>query len=343
MEDVHAKPMSLGAASSCGPPREWWLRASRTGVLRDWSAQRACVTCARSSTRPITAWHLSYVVLGAMIAPRVNWTTLIATLLAFFLAVGVAAHALDELRGRPLGTAMPSWLLSGAAALGLGGAVALGAIGITRVGFGLLAFIVVGAFFVLAYDLELFADWSILISASRCPGARSRCSLRRYAQTSTITWSAAVLALAAALLSAAQRNLSNPVRMIRRRVTSVEGEIRFADGTVRPIDRDFLIVAVRARSSLARDRDDRVVGGLRTRTPRSLATSQSPRRQSTERMNSSITAAALRGCFESHQCPTPGSVTSRAPRVRATSLDIASFPNVSSAAKRISPGRRRRS
>ena len=70
---------------------------------------------------PYTAWHLSYVVLGAMIAPRVNWTTLIATLLAFFLAVGVAAHALDELRGRPLGTAMPSWLLSGAAALGLGG------------------------------------------------------------------------------------------------------------------------------------------------------------------------------------------------------------------------------
>ena len=30
---------------------------------------------------PYTAWHLSYVVLGAMIAPHVNWTTLIATLL----------------------------------------------------------------------------------------------------------------------------------------------------------------------------------------------------------------------------------------------------------------------
>jgi hypothetical protein len=50
-----------------------------------------------------------------------------------------------------------------------------------------------------------------------------------------------VLAAAASLLSGAQRNLSNPVRMIRRRVTSVEGEIRFADGTVRPIDRDFLL------------------------------------------------------------------------------------------------------
>jgi len=201
---------------------------------------------------PYTAWHLSYVVLGAMIAPHVNWTTLIATLLAFFLAVGIAAHALDELRGRPLGTALPAWLLSGAAAVGLGGAVALGAIGIARVGFGLLAFMVVGAFFVLAYDLELFGglvhtDLGFALSWGAFPVLTSA-----YAQTSTISWSAVVLAVAAALLSAAQRNLSNPVRMIRRRVTSVEGEIHFADGTVRPIDRDFLLVpSERALRSLS--------------------------------------------------------------------------------------------
>ena len=201
---------------------------------------------------PYTAWHLSYVVLGAMIAPRVNWTTLIATLLAFFLAVGIAAHALDELRGRPLSTALPSWILSGAAAIGLGGAVALGAIGITRVGFGLLGFMVVGAFFVLAYDLELFGglvhtDLGFALSWGAFPVLTSA-----FAQTSTISWSAVVLAAAAALLSAAQRSLSNPVRMIRRRVTSIEGEIRFADGTVRPIDRDFLLVpSERALRSLS--------------------------------------------------------------------------------------------
>jgi hypothetical protein len=201
---------------------------------------------------PYTAWHLSYVVLGAMIAPRVNWTTLIATLVAFFLAVGIAAHALDELRGRPLGTELPAWLLSVSATVGLGGAVALGVIGIHRVGFGLLAFILVGAFFVLAYDLELFnglvhTDLGFAVSWGAFPVLTSA-----YAQTSSISWSAAVLAVAAALLSAAQRNLSNPVRVIRRRVTSVEGEIRFADGTVRPIDRDFLLVpserALRAMS-----------------------------------------------------------------------------------------------
>jgi len=48
---------------------------------------------------PYTAWHLSYVVIGAALAPRVLVSNLIATVLAFFLAVGLAAHALDELRG----------------------------------------------------------------------------------------------------------------------------------------------------------------------------------------------------------------------------------------------------
>jgi len=187
-------------------------------------------------------WHLSYVALGAMVVKHVNWTTLLATLVAFFLAVGIAAHALDELRGRPLGTQLPSWLLTGAAVVGLGGAVTLGIIGITRVGFGLLIFIVAGSFFVLAYDLELLGgvvhtDLGFAVAWGAFPVLTSA-----YAQASSISWSAAVLAGFAALSSAAQRNLSSPVRTIRRRVTSVEGEIRFADGSVRPIDRDFLLV-----------------------------------------------------------------------------------------------------
>jgi hypothetical protein len=177
-----------------------------------------------------------------MTVEHVNWTTLLATLVAFFLAVGIAAHALDEIRGRPLGTELPMWVLSGAAVVGLGGAVALGIVGITRVGFGLLIFIVIGSFFVLAYDLELLGglvhtDLGFAVAWGAFPVLTSA-----YAQASSISWSAAVLAFSAALSSAAQRNLSNPVRMIRRRVTTVEGEIRFADGTVRPIDRDFLLV-----------------------------------------------------------------------------------------------------
>ena len=80
----------------------------------------------------------------------------LATLLAFFFAVGVAAHALDELHGRPLHTDIPSAWLVGLAAGGLLTACALGIVGVTTVGLGLLPFIAVGPLLVLGYNLELF-------------------------------------------------------------------------------------------------------------------------------------------------------------------------------------------
>ena len=62
-------------------------------------------------------------VIGAALAPQVRASYLIATVLAFFLAVGLAAHALDELRGRPLRTAIPSATLVAVVAVGLLGAL----------------------------------------------------------------------------------------------------------------------------------------------------------------------------------------------------------------------------
>src|ERR1700687_3169267 len=97
---------------------------------------------------PYTAWHLSYVLIGASLAPTVSVFRLVATVLAFFLAVGVAAHALDELRGRPLQTEIPSGVLWTAAGIGLLGAVALGIAGVSVVGWWLLPFIALGVFFV---------------------------------------------------------------------------------------------------------------------------------------------------------------------------------------------------
>src|SRR5271154_2006729 len=109
-------------ASSRGGWRDWWT------VLHP----------------PYTAWHLSYVVIGASLAPRVSISRMVATILAFLLAVGVAAHALDELHGRPLRTTIPTAALVGATVLGLAGAVALGVAGVIRVGPVLVPFIVVG-------------------------------------------------------------------------------------------------------------------------------------------------------------------------------------------------------
>ena len=97
---------------------------------------------------PYTAWHLSYVLIGASLAPTLNIVRLLATVLAFFLAVGISAHALDELRGRPLQTALPAGVLWTAAVIGLVGAVGLGIAGVSVLGPWMLLFIAAGVFFV---------------------------------------------------------------------------------------------------------------------------------------------------------------------------------------------------
>ncbi|MBA3308441.1 MAG: hypothetical protein H0U28_00055, partial [Nocardioidaceae bacterium] len=106
---------------------------------------------------PYTVWHLSYAVLGAAVAPHRDWVALAATVLAFFLAVGVAAHALDELNGRPLDTAISDQVLWVAAVLGLAGAAALGMAGVAWGAWALALFVPVGVVVVLGYNLELFA------------------------------------------------------------------------------------------------------------------------------------------------------------------------------------------
>ena len=105
---------------------------------------------------PYTLWHLSYVVIGACTVADVNLGYLAWSVLAFFGAVGLGAHALDELNGRPLRTAIPSIVLVAIAFVGLTGAVVLGVYGAVIVSPWMLWFIVIGAFIALAYNLEWF-------------------------------------------------------------------------------------------------------------------------------------------------------------------------------------------
>ena len=105
---------------------------------------------------PYTAWHLAYVVVGGCLVAEVPWGRLGLTVLAFFLAMGIGAHALDELAGRPLRTTIPSSVL---VALAVGSVAAACAIGIgVALAFSLwlLPLIALGAFLVPAYNLELF-------------------------------------------------------------------------------------------------------------------------------------------------------------------------------------------
>src|SRR5207248_2513500 len=189
---------------------------------------------------PYTAWHLSYVAIGAAAAPSFDGGRLGASVLAFFLGVGLCAHALDELRGRPLRTRIPSGILWTIAGFGLLGAIGLGVLGAVEVSWWLLAFVAFGAFIVVAYNLEVFggAFHSDLWFALAWGGFPALTGY--FVQAGTIRVEAVILAIACTALSAAQRTLSTPVRELRRHVVSVSGEIVADDGSVRSIDASTL-------------------------------------------------------------------------------------------------------
>lgn len=184
---------------------------------------------------PYTAWHLSYVALGAVAAERFDLGRLGAALGAFLLGLGVGAHALDELNGRPLRTALSDRALIGLAVAGLGGACAIGIVGAVTVSATLLPFVAVGAFLALAYNLELLggrfhSDLWFALAWGAFPALTGFwvCALR-------VELPGLLVVAACAVLSLAQRRLSTPVRELRRRTVDVRGEQRLADGSVVPL------------------------------------------------------------------------------------------------------------
>jgi hypothetical protein len=221
----------LAAAQAAGTARPAYYAAG-PGRLRDWWTLLH---------PPYTAWHLSYVVIGAALAPHVKLQPLVATLIAFFLAVGLAAHALDEYHGRPLRTQIPSPVLVAVAAAGLVGAIAIGVGGVLRVGWVLIPFLVVGPLLVVAYNAELFGG-IVHTDAGFAAAWGAFPLLTSYvAQTGTLSAGSVLAGAAAFGLSAAQRSLSTPARLVRRRSTSVTGRITLADGDTLTLDADRLL------------------------------------------------------------------------------------------------------
>ena len=190
---------------------------------------------------PYTAWHLGYVLLGAAVAERVDLPILGWTLLAFFLAVGISAHALDELAGRPLATGLSDTTLWVAAVVSLAGAVGIGGYGVTQTGPWLVVFIAVGALLVLAYNLEWFGgrvhtDLGFALAWGAFPALTAA-----FAQQQRIGPAAVLVALGATAWSLAQRALSTPARHVRRRVRQVEVRITDRDGEVAELDERWLL------------------------------------------------------------------------------------------------------
>lgn len=180
---------------------------------------------------PYTAWHLSYFALGAALAPALHVERLLWGLAAFALAVGVSAHAFDELHGRPLRTGIPDRTLLGLGVAGLAGAVAIGVAGALAVSAWLAPFVLAGAAFVLAYNLELaggrlHGDLWFALGWGGFPALTGY-----FADAGRVTISAALLTAGCVAMSLAQRRLSTRARELRRRTLAVTGTLTRRDGS----------------------------------------------------------------------------------------------------------------
>jgi hypothetical protein len=180
---------------------------------------------------PYTAWHLSYFALGAAAAPRLHVDRLLWGLAAFALAVGVAAHAFDELRGRPLGTGLGDGVLAFAGAAALAGAVAIGVAGALTVTAWLVPLVVAGALLVPAYNLELLGgrfhgDVWFALGWGAFPAFTGY-----FVNAEKVALPGLAIAAGCVGLSVAQRRLSSAARELRRRTLAVNGTRTLSDGS----------------------------------------------------------------------------------------------------------------
>jgi hypothetical protein len=190
---------------------------------------------------PYTAWHLSYFAIGAALAPHLYVNRLLWGLAAFAFAVGVAAHALDELHGRPLGTELSSRALLALAAVGMAGALAIGVAGVLTVTVWLAPLVVAGGLFLPAYNLELLggrlhSDLWFAVGWGAFPAFTGY-----FIESERVAIPGLLVAGGCLALSVAQRRLSSPARELRRRTRTVSGVRERSDGSAEALSRAGLL------------------------------------------------------------------------------------------------------
>ena len=173
---------------------------------------------------PYTMWHLSYVVIGAAMAPRIDALRLTGTLVAFAFGLGIGAHALDELHDRPLSTGLSRRALQilGWGGLSVGGALAIAAaFVISPVA---LAWGAAGVLLAAAYALE-WSPWVHSTAGFALAWGAFPILVGYWAQTESLSLAVAIVAAAAIAFAMTQRTLSAPARHVRRGVTVATAEI----------------------------------------------------------------------------------------------------------------------
>lgn len=188
------------------------MNRGRAYYARSGSTGRDLVTLLHP---PYTLWHLSYVAIGAGLAADVDWLRLSGTLTAFFLGLGIAAHALDEVHTRPLGTGLSDRVLWSLGIAGLGAAAGVAVVGAYYISVWVLLWAAAGILLAAGYALEwsraLHSNIGFALAWGSFPVL-----VGYWAQAEGLSPAALLAAGATASLSLAQRRLSTPARFVRR-------------------------------------------------------------------------------------------------------------------------------
>ena len=200
---------------------------------------------------PYTLMVLSFVVVGAALAPTISWSILGWSLLAYFLGLGLGAHLLDQVPG--MGTHYvrhwPTWALWVGGFATLGAAIVIGVLGAALVlGWPFLILVAVQAIFAIGYPLSKWfhgafhRDSAFAISWGSLPFLVSF-----YAQSLTITALSIVVAIVFGAVAMAEIKLSRKSR--RLRAEARDGSDGAAPGnspasSFRNLDRALMLLSV---------------------------------------------------------------------------------------------------
>lgn len=179
---------------------------------------------------PYTLWNLSFVAMGAALAPALDWRMLALMLTAFLAGTGVASHALDELNGRPLRTAFSDRALKLMAIAALAASLACALLSLLFVSAWIIPLALLGALLVAAYSLEWFGGLLHTNLGFALSWGGYPVLVGYWAQTEALTPGALLLAAAATLMSLAQRELSTPARFLRRKANAGGATFVTAEG-----------------------------------------------------------------------------------------------------------------
>jgi hypothetical protein len=187
---------------------------------------------------PYTSMVLSYTLIGAALAPAVYPSRVILTLVAYFLGLGLSAHALNELYGRHWGESLSKRELQVLFGVPLIGAILIGlyatmtlyaSSGTLFASFVLLLFIALETLFVFMYNTDFFggrfhSDLAFAFSWAALPTL-----IGYYVNAMTITVDSILMSIAMAATAGIEINLSRWCKDFRRK--SPLTKIRFADST----------------------------------------------------------------------------------------------------------------